>query len=112
MKKENNMIPAIAALVATTVLGKVVYDKYMEAIESDNMSEEEIASQVNIVQKNLVRLIDLNTLNQRFEQNEDVDEIRLSIDGVDIDTRIEELKQELSVLVALNAEFIKKRSAE
>jgi len=78
----------IAALMST----------YEEKIKNKEISRDDIVNEMKQIQNELARLIELNALNDRFEQTGQVEEINLDINGVSVGERIENLTKRIDVL--------------
>lgn len=91
------------SLMKVLTLGAVVgavalYKYYEEQLEGEQISREELMDEMKQIQQELGRLNDLKVLNDKFELTGQVEKIDLSINGVNVEERIEEMTGRIDVI--------------
>ena len=93
----STLIFPLLALGVTLVITKLI-SEYENALEDKTITREDLEKEMRIIQLGLGRLIDLKVVNDRFESTEQIEKIKLSINGVEIRSRIEELTSRIEAI--------------
>ena len=106
----NKLIPLMAI---GTIFGALKFlDVYNNRVKENNLSVDDLDKDLKDIQTELGRLIDLKVVNDRFEATGMLHPITLSVDGIEISVKIQELTDRIDVIIGIRKDLKSKINKE